>query len=39
MIGGGIFRNGFAFEKEGKEDRRKELVDVLRLDVDVDDEY
>ncbi|WP_186579008.1 tRNA dihydrouridine synthase [Aquibacillus kalidii] len=39
MIGRGIFKNPFAFEKEKKEHSSKELLDLLRLHLDLYDQY
>ncbi len=39
MIGRGIFKNPFAFEKEKKEHTSKELLDLLRLHLDLFDKY
>ncbi|WP_026693475.1 tRNA dihydrouridine synthase [Peribacillus kribbensis] len=39
MIGRGIFNNPFAFEKEPKEHSPKELLDLLRLHLDLHDQY
>ncbi|MFC4023338.1 tRNA dihydrouridine synthase [Oceanobacillus longus] len=39
MIGRGIFKNPFAFEKEPKEHSSKELLDLLRLHLDFFDKY
>ncbi|MEZ7792293.1 tRNA dihydrouridine synthase [Niallia circulans] len=39
MIGRGIFKNPFAFEKEPKEHSSKELLDLLRLHLDLHDKY
>ncbi|MCM3323523.1 MULTISPECIES: tRNA dihydrouridine synthase [Cytobacillus] len=39
MIGRGIFKNPFAFEKEAKEHSSKELLDLLRLHLDLHDQY
>ncbi|MFD2043747.1 tRNA dihydrouridine synthase [Ornithinibacillus salinisoli] len=39
MIGRGIFKNPFAFEKEAKDHSSKELLDLLRLHVDLIDQY
>ncbi|WP_019415373.1 tRNA-dihydrouridine synthase [Paenisporosarcina sp. TG20] len=39
MIGRGIFTNPFAFEKEPKEHSRKEYLDLLRLQLDLQDQY
>lgn len=39
MIGRGIFKNPFAFEKEKKEHGSKELLDLLRLHLDLHDNY
>ncbi|AXI08308.1 tRNA-dihydrouridine synthase [Oceanobacillus sp. 143] len=39
MIGRGIFKNPFAFEKEPKEHSHKELLDLLRLQLDLHDKY
>ncbi|MGG1572556.1 tRNA dihydrouridine synthase [Fictibacillus sp. NRS-1165] len=39
MIGRGIFHNPFAFEKEPKEHSSKELLDLLRLHLDLYDQY
>lgn len=39
MIGRGIFKNPFAFEKESKEHSSKELLDLLRLHLDLFDKY
>lgn len=39
MIGRGIFKNPFAFEKEPKEHSYEELLDLLRLHLDLFDKY
>lgn len=39
MIGRGIFKNPFAFEKEPREHSSKELLDLLRLHLDLYDKY
>ncbi|WP_144448850.1 tRNA dihydrouridine synthase [Halalkalibacter nanhaiisediminis] len=39
MIGRGIFHNPFAFEKEPKDHSSKELLDLLRLHLDLHDKY
>ena len=39
MIGRGIFKNPFAFEKEKKEHSVKEMLDLLRLHLDLHDKY
>ncbi|PLS05883.1 tRNA dihydrouridine synthase [Neobacillus cucumis] len=39
MIGRGIFHNPFAFEKEPKEHSSKELLELLRLHLDLHDKY
>ena len=39
MIGRGIFKNPYAFEKEPKEHSSKELLDLLRLHLDLYDRY
>jgi len=39
MIGRGIFKNPFAFEKEPKEHRTQEYLDLLRLQLDLQDKY
>lgn len=39
MIGRGIFHNPFAFEKEPKDHSSKELLDLLRLHMDLHDKY
>ncbi|MGI8351507.1 tRNA dihydrouridine synthase [Niallia circulans] len=39
MIGRGIFKNPFAFEKEPKEHSSKEMLDLLRLHLDLHDKY
>ena len=39
MIGRGIFKNPFAFEKEPREHSSKELLDLLRLHLDLYDRY
>jgi tRNA-dihydrouridine synthase len=39
MIGRGIFHNPFAFEKEPKEHSSEELLDLLRLHMDLHDKY
>lgn len=39
MIGRGIFKNPFAFEKEPHEHTSKELIDLLRLQLDLQDHY
>lgn len=38
MIGRGVFKNPFAFEKEAKEHNAKELFDLFRLHLDLFDE-
>lgn len=39
MIGRGVFKNPFAFEEEPKEHSSKELLDLLRLHLDLFDKY
>ncbi|WP_411842340.1 tRNA dihydrouridine synthase [Salinicoccus sp. HZC-1] len=39
MIGRGIFKNPFAFEKEPREHTSKELLGLLRLHLDLHDQY
>lgn len=39
MIGRGIFKNPFAFEKEPKEHSTTEYLDLLRLQLDLQDKY
>ncbi|MEH6938072.1 tRNA-dihydrouridine synthase [Bacillus sp. JJ664] len=39
MIGRGIFHNPFAFEKEPKDHSSKELLDLLRLHLNLHDQY
>ncbi|SET80974.1 tRNA-dihydrouridine synthase [Salinibacillus kushneri] len=39
MIGRGIFKNPFAFEKESKDHGSKELLNLLRLHLDLYDQY
>ncbi|WP_026691197.1 tRNA dihydrouridine synthase [Alteribacter aurantiacus] len=39
MIGRGIFKNPFAFEKEPREHTSKEYLDLLRLQLDLQDHY
>jgi tRNA-dihydrouridine synthase len=39
MIGRGIFHNPFAFEKEKKDHSSEELLDLLRLHMDLHDKY
>ncbi|OIJ09379.1 tRNA-dihydrouridine synthase [Anaerobacillus arseniciselenatis] len=39
MIGRGIFNNPFAFEKEPKDHSSKELLDLLRMHMDLHDKY
>ena len=39
MIGRGVFSNPFAFEKEPKDHSSKELLDLLRLHLDLHDKY
>lgn len=39
MIGRGIFKNPFAFEHEPKDHSSKELLDLLRLHLDLHDKY
>ena len=39
MIGRGIFKNPFAFEIEQKDHSSKELLDLLRLHLDLHDQY
>lgn len=39
MIGRGIFKNPFAFQKHPKEASSKELLDLLRLHLDLFDKY
>ncbi|WP_372453353.1 hypothetical protein [Priestia aryabhattai] len=38
MIGRGIFKNPFAFEKEPKEQSSKEYLDLLRLQLDLQEQ-
>lgn len=39
MIGRGVFNNPFAFEKEPKDHSYEELLDLLRLHLDLHDKY
>jgi tRNA-dihydrouridine synthase len=39
MIGRGVFHNPFAFEQEKREHSREELLDLLRLQLDLFDKY
>lgn len=39
MIGRGIFKNPFAFEKEPREHTSEELLDLLHLQLDLQDKY
>jgi tRNA-dihydrouridine synthase len=39
MIGRGIFKNPFAFEKEPREHSSREYLDLLRLQLDLHDQY
>lgn len=39
MIGRGIFKNPFAFEKEPKEHSPEEYLDLLKLQLDLQDKY
>lgn len=39
MIGRGIFKNPYAFEKEAKEHSLEELIGLLRLQLDLQDRY
>ena len=39
MIGRGVFTNPFAFEKEAREHSSEEMLDLLRLHLDLFDEY
>jgi len=39
MIGRGVFKNPFAFEKEPEDHSSKELIDLLRLHLDLFDKY
>lgn len=39
MIGRGVFKNPFAFEKQPKEHSSKELLDLLKLQLDLHDKY
>lgn len=39
MIGRGVFKNPFAFEKEPREHSSKEYLDLLRLQLDLHDQY
>ncbi|MBX0315487.1 tRNA dihydrouridine synthase [Planococcus glaciei] len=39
MIGRGIFQNPFAFEKEPREHSSKEMLDLLKLHLDLHDKY
>lgn len=39
MIGRGIFKNPFAFEKEAKEHSPEEYLDLLKLQLDLQDKY
>lgn len=39
MIGRGIFKNPFAFEKEPKEHSSEEYLNLLRLQLDLQDQY
>ncbi|MEA4829121.1 MAG: tRNA-dihydrouridine synthase, partial [Enterococcus thailandicus] len=39
MIGRGIFKNPYAFEKEPRAHSSKELLDLLHLQLDLQDQY
>lgn len=39
MIGRGVFKNPFAFEKEPREHTPKEYLDLLKLQLDLQDQY
>ncbi|OEH53336.1 tRNA-dihydrouridine synthase [Oceanobacillus sp. E9] len=39
MIGRGVFKNPFAFEKEQQEHTSQEMLDLLRLHLDLHDKY
>lgn len=39
MIGRGIFKNPYAFEKEAKEHTPKEMINLLRLQLDLQDQF
>lgn len=39
MIGRGVFKNPYAFEKSGKEPTSEELLDLFRLHLDLYDKY
>ncbi|MEO1770404.1 tRNA-dihydrouridine synthase [Candidatus Enterococcus ferrettii] len=39
MIGRGIFKNPYAFEKEPKEHQPKELIELLQLQLELQDKY
>ena len=39
MIGRGIFKNPYAFEKEPKAHTPKEMIDLLRLQLDLQDQF
>lgn len=39
MIGRGVFKNPFAFEKESKEHSSEELIELFRLHLDLHDKY
>ncbi len=39
MIGRGIFKNPYVFEKEPKEHTPKEMIDLLRLQLDLQDQF
>src|SRR5699024_290659 len=39
MIGRGVFKNPFAFEKNPQEHTSKEMLDLLRLQMDLFDKY
>jgi len=39
MIGRGVFTNPFAFEKDSREHSRKELLDLLHMQLDLHDKY
>lgn len=39
MIGRGVFHNPFAFEKEGRDHGRTELLDLFRFHLDLFDQY
>ncbi len=39
MIGRGVFHNPFAFEKEGREHTREELLGLLQLQLNLHDKY